>query len=213
MSPRFCKTQLIPRLFVMEKWWIAYGYIKEIITRILPITTLIIANIALVSIVRKSRKKMRKCTRFNIEFKKPEKISRWQRFVNCFSDSKNMTPTNSSNNVDSNLLSKNTNNQNKRTRQEHQLTWMTICVAILYVATTLPMVFAYPGIIFSAEQTVLLTYKLYAATVNILELFQCSFRFLIYLCFMTQFRQMIFQMFSINRAQLDEQPLKNLRDI
>jgi hypothetical protein len=205
-----CKTQLIPRLFVMEKWWIAFGYIKEIITRILPITALTISNIVLVSIVRKSRKRMRKCTRFNIEYKKPDEKSRWERFINCFSDSKSIPSADTSNNVDSSLLTKNTN---KRARQEHQLTWMTIYVAVLYVATTLPMVFAYPGILFSGEQTVMLTYKLYAAAVNILELFQCSFRFLIYFCFMTQFRQMVFQMFSIDRAQLDTQPLKTLRDI
>jgi hypothetical protein len=58
------------------------------------------------------------------------------------------------------------------------------------------MVFAYPGLVFTAEQTQTKAYKMYAVLVNILELLQCSSRFVIYFCFTTQFRQILFKIFE-----------------
>ena len=101
--------------------------------------------------------------------------------------------------ISSNLVKKSTM---KRNRSENQLTWMTIAVAVLYSASSIPMVFAYPGLLFSAEQTQTQTYKLYAVLVNILELIQCSFRFLIYFCFTTQFRLKFYELFPRIAATL-----------
>ena len=74
----------------------------------------------------------------------------------------------------------------KKSVQEAQLTNMSIFVAVLYVSTTVPMIFAFPGLLF--KNTNSQVYKTYAALSNILELIQCSFRFAIYVCFTTQFR-------------------------
>lgn len=52
-------TNLLPRSFVMEKWWMMYGYVKEVLTRVLPILVLILLNIMLIYIVRSSRERMK----------------------------------------------------------------------------------------------------------------------------------------------------------
>jgi len=69
----------------------------------------------------------------------------------CFGKEKKK-PTNKSLNepikpVDSNSALLKTQKSN-RNRQENQLTWMTIAVAILFLVTSIPMVFAYPGLVF-----------------------------------------------------------------
>ena len=83
----------------------------------------------------------------------------------------------------------------KKPMQETQLTKMTIFVAILYIATTVPMMFAYPGLVFKDMSTP--AYKTYAAWSNILELIQCSSRIVIYICFTSNFRDALINMFKI----------------
>lgn len=77
-----------------------------------------------------------------------------------------------------------------------------IFLGILYSATSLPMVFAYPGLIFSVEQIQADYYKIFALLVNILELIQCSVvRFLIYFCFTTQFREVFYKLIGFKRTK------------
>jgi hypothetical protein len=66
----FCKTLLVPRMFTMQKWWTVYCYVKEVLTRILPIIILIIVNIMLVYIVRSSRERMKESTSVGLVNKK-----------------------------------------------------------------------------------------------------------------------------------------------
>lgn len=82
----------------------------------------------------------------------------------------------------------------KKSFQERQLTNMSIFVAVLYVSTTVPMIFAFPGLLFKDTSTPV--YKTYAALSNILELVQCSFRFAIYVCFTRKFRDRLLCLFS-----------------
>ena len=191
-----CQNHLQPRPFIMTKLWTIYGYIKEVITRILPIIALIIANIILIFIVRTSRKRMRKNLKITVDSPDGKKIT-IQNIFCCKKSNNKRTKKGSQEFVEmnDNLIK---SQGNKRNRQDNQLTWMTIFVAVLYTASSLPMVFAYPGIIFSAEETMRLNYKIYAAWVNILESIQCSFRFLIYFCFTTQFRIVLLKMIGYN---------------
>jgi hypothetical protein len=76
----------------------------------------------------------------------------------------------------------------KRARQDSQLTVMTVIVAFTYSICSVPMIFAYPGLVFKSQALYSTTYKVYAAAVNILALSQSAFRFLIYFCFTTKFR-------------------------
>ena len=111
------------------------------------------ANIALVIIVRNSRNKMKKSVNFQPKViesktasnrKEPSKCA-------CFAKENKKTQTKSVNelikSVDSNSALLKTQKSN-RNRQENQLTWMTIAVAILFLVTSIPMVFAYPGLVF-----------------------------------------------------------------
>ena len=126
----------------------------------MPIIVLVISNTALVFIVRKSRNKMRKSVNIPpkvIESKKDSNAKQKLASLNCFvtnSSSNNANkPKNSKNScadikkAESNLPLLKAQKSN-RNRQENQLTWMTIAVAILYLVTSIPMVFAYPGLIF-----------------------------------------------------------------
>ena len=111
--------------------------------------------------MRKSRNKMRKsvniilpkisATKHDKNSSKNNKISK----VNCFSSNKNKTNAKNQGvdakkveSLNAPLLKTQKSNRN---RQENQLTWMTIAVAILYLVTSIPMVFAYPGLIFRYE--------------------------------------------------------------
>nr|QVK45821.1 G protein-coupled receptor [Proales similis] len=190
-----CRSVIIPRSFTMEKWWSIYGYLKEAFTRILPIILLTLFNIALICIVKSSRKRMKES--LSIKLNETPRGSTYFKFL-CIS----RAPSEASDLPSRSLLK---SQAAKRNRQENQLTWMTIFVAILYLATTIPMVFAYPGLLFSAEETQTRTYKMYAVAVNILELVQCALRFLIYFCFTTQFRHLFLAMIGFKRPSRSQQ--------
>lgn len=85
----------------------------------------------------------------------------------------------------------------RRSRQDNQLTVMTIIVALMYSICSIPMVFAYPGLVFQNEELLSKKYRIYAAMVNTLELMQSSFHFIIYYSFTTQFRQIFNARYSI----------------
>lgn len=189
-----CKS-VTTRSFTTESWWAIYGLVKEFVTRILPIVLLIIFNIILICIVKSSRKRMNESVNFNIS--KRSKANKKISLINCMTSTHNKSELrNETPETNKKLLR---NPVNKRNRQENQLTWMTIFVAILYSFSSIPMVFAYPGLIFKAEQTQTNGYKMYAVLVNILELLQCSFRFLIYYCFTTKFRQVFHIMYGLEK--------------
>ncbi len=78
----------------------------------------------------------------------------------------------------------------KRNRQDNQLTLMTICVALLYIACSVPMclIILLPSLVWKTNVTDTHEYKHFAAICNSLELFQCLVRFFIYYFFTTQFR-------------------------
>ena len=148
-----CNNHISPRDFVNSSWWAFYGYAKETLTRILPIILLIIANIALVIIVRNSRNKMRKSVNFQPKVIESKTVQnrKYTNKCNCFGKG-NKEPSNKSSSepikpVDSSATLAKTQKSN-RNRQENQLTWMTIAVAILFLVTSIPMVFAYPGLFF-----------------------------------------------------------------
>lgn len=286
-----CQTEPVPRGFIVEKWWSVYGYVREFLTRVFPIILLIIFNIALIYIVKSSRKKMKESVNIMARKDRADRAANKAKVSTAISNdsttvvatttnsngnngeplstkngskvklnliAKSSTPTttstqttttyisssivpstasgstkhkhpflspsnNSSTNVKTNAASpietrkismspftNDTNELNvlmknqasKRNRQENQLTWMTIFVGILYSATSIPMVFAYPGLIFSSEQIGQHHYKIYALLVNILELIQCSFRFLIYFCFTTQFRQGFYKLIGFKKRKI-----------
>lgn len=175
---KFCYSSIVPSDFFskMKAFLDVYQIFKEIITRVLPLIILIISNVILICIVKKSRKKMRKNRDKNHKKEMKSKCS----FITSLCQAKKQ-PT------------KRVTNKRK-VNQDNQLTLMTIFVAILYTATTIPMVFAFPGLIFQNTQSTV--YKTYAAWSNILELIQCSFRFIIYICFTTQFRLAVVKMFT-----------------
>lgn len=206
-----CKSELKPRSFTMEKWWAVYGYVKEVLTRVLPIVLLILFNILLIYIVKSSRKKMQESVSISYSTKVTKSSTKQlQSYCSCLplicADKKYSTELIESKNQ---LIRAQTT---KRTRQENQLTWMTIFVAILYSASSIPMVFAYPGLIFTAEQTQTKMYKMYAVLVNILELLQCSFRFLVYFCFTTQFRQVFFRMYALQKKSPVNTEMNNVNE-
>jgi hypothetical protein len=223
----FCKNNLQPRAILMQSWWVVYGYVKEVLTRIVPILLLIMANIMLICIVRSSRKRMKESTSFGAH--KNSKLSAAHsrqarpplfekttgRCCACFKKSaveRDSVALNAHETVELTVSARARANPTpavtatapqsatKKNRQESQLTVMTIVVAVLYCVTSIPMVFAFPGLVFSAEQTQTKMYKMYAVLVNILELVQCSFRFLIYFCFTTQFRHVLYKMFGYEYA-------------
>lgn len=154
--PTIEKTKFFKDMF---KFLYVYQIFKEIVTRVAPITILVISNVILILIVKKSREKTRK-----------KSIS---------------------------TVPNRSKGMNKRPIQENQLTKMTIFVSTLYIATVTPMIFAFPGLVFSDTETKV--YKTYAALANILELLQCSCRFVIYICFTRPFRDCLFDMFNYKR--------------
>ena len=243
----FCKNNLVPRNFLGESWWKVYGYVKEVLTRILPIIILIVANIMLIIIVRSSRKRMKESTSIRALAKKKltnaqNRSTNQGNLFSSFTGKKSSLATRSdsatcvkqevvelipgggevsakvrssssaasgtkgrsSSSTASGILQAST----KKNRHESQLTIMTIVVAVLYCVTSIPMVFAYPGLVFSAAQTTTKVYKIYAVLVNILELVQCSFRFLIYFFFTTQFRTVLYKLFGVKycKKQPNRQP-------
>lgn len=191
-----CKS-VITRSFTTESWWAIYGLVKEVLTRILPIVLLIIFNIILICIVKSSRRRMNESVNFNSSKNSKVKLNGKIPLINCVTSNNNKSKLRNESKESSKQLLRNP--VNKRNRQENQLTWMTIFVAILYSFSSIPMVFAYPGLIFKAEQTQTSVYKMYAVLVNILELLQCSFRFLIYYCFTTKFRQVFHIMYGLEK--------------
>lgn len=191
-----CKS-VMTRSFTTEGWWAVYGLVKEVLTRILPIVLLIFFNIILICIVKSSRRKMKESISVSLSKDSGGKLKTKFTFIKCFM--LNNKKLSNETEDPSKLLLRNT--ATKRNRQENQLTWMTIFVAILYSTSSIPMVFAYPGLIFKAEQTQTRVYKMYAVLVNILELLQCSFRFLIYYCFTTKFRQVFHVMYKLERKK------------
>ena len=50
---------MVPRDFVSARWWTVFGYVRETLTRILPIVLLIVFNAVLIYIVKTSRKRMK----------------------------------------------------------------------------------------------------------------------------------------------------------
>lgn len=50
---------MAPRQFVSARWWTVFGYVRESLTRILPIVLLILFNAVLIYIVKTSRKRMK----------------------------------------------------------------------------------------------------------------------------------------------------------
>lgn len=157
---KYCSVTIQPTRFSLEMYRFLHYYqiFKEIVTRVVPIIILIISNVFLIFVVKKSREKIRK---------------------------KSISASAST-----------TGKQSKKPMQESQLTKMTIFVAILYIATVTPMIFAFPGLVFKDMSTP--AYKTYAALSNILELIQCSCRFVIYICFTSNFRDSLLNMFKLN---------------
>ena len=191
----FCKSDLIPRSFTMHRWWSIYGYARELLTRVMPIILLVIANIILIGIVRSSRNRMKKNRGNNsAAMTKQQSVNNQENIEFIDKNGGNKDQKATIIDIQSSSTGANKKPAVSRNRQENQLTTMTIFVAIMYVISSIPMVFAYPGLLFSAEQTTTKTYKFYAALVNILELLQCSFRFLIYFCFTTQFRLKFYEL-------------------
>ena len=151
-----CKSDLMPRLFTIEKWWTVYGYVKEVLTRVLPIVLLIISNIVLIYIVRSSRKKMQESVNISYSSRASKNLDKKFFTISCFcikSKNENMNKNNLKDSTNRLLSTTAKPPPSKRNRQENQLTWMTIFVAILYTDSSIPMVFAYPGIIGTAAQT------------------------------------------------------------
>ena len=167
--------------------------------------------------MRQSRKKMRKSVNIvnksKIKELPKQKVNKPNSIISCFSKSTEINNENPSKDRSTSICDPNAallkTQANKRNRQENQLTWMTVAVAILYLASSIPMVFAYPGIVFSAEQTNTRLYKMYAVLVNILELIQCSFRFFIYFSFTKQFRDVLFKVYGINQNNSNTNSNKN----
>lgn len=176
---KYCRSSIMPTQFLTNwQFYIdIYQVFKEIITRVLPLIVLIISNVILICIVKKSRNKMRK----KRDKKRTDEVA--SKCSLCLCVRKSNTETNNSKSKQQPVTVK------RKVNQDNQLTLMTIFVAILYTASTIPMVFAFPGLIFKGEQLSSPVYKTYAAWSNILELTQCSFRCIIYVCFTTQFRQ------------------------
>lgn len=208
---KYCASTIEPSAFSISMHAILdiFQVFKEIITRVLPLIILIISNVILICIVKKSRKKMRK----NRDSKKRKATAASQqqqqneqnKQTSSGETTKFLCFCNRANLCDNEKQQPKFKNQQmkRKVNQDNQLTQMTIFVAILYTATTIPMVFAFPGLIFKDTSTPV--YKTYAAWSNILELIQCSFRFLIYICFTTQFRQAIFKMLNI-KTETQPQP-------
>jgi hypothetical protein len=146
---------LSTREFTKTIYWKTYGYVKEVLMRVVPIVLLTGANGLLIYTVKMSRKRMQNSRKNSNAIIKSEIID---------------------------IAA------NKRSRQDLQLTVMTIIVAAMYSICSVPMVFAYPGLVFDEPQLSTKFYRIYAASVNILELIQSSFRFIIYYSFTTQFR-------------------------
>lgn len=147
-----CENDVKPREFTSSQYWIIYGYLKELLMRVIPIILLISANIILILTIKNSQKRIQ-------------------------------------------------SRRTTHTSRDSQLTKMTIFVVTMYSICSIPMIFAYPGLLFTPEQTQTKFYKIYAAFTNILELCQSSFRFLIYFCFTTQFRVVLFNSFALRKTQ------------
>ncbi len=143
---KYCQRTILPTNFYKQFYKLLeiYQILYEMLTRVFPILILILSNLLICLIVKKSHQKSKRNESIKISKAK------------------------------------------KKSVQEAQLTNMSIFVTVLYVSTTVPMIFAFPGLLFKDTNTYV--YKTYAALSNILELIQCSFRFAIYVCFTTQFR-------------------------
>lgn len=212
---KYCESTIVPsRLnnpnmkLILE----TYQIFKEIITRVLPLIILIISNVILICIVKKSRKKMRQNrdknsrrdatianhdNNNNNSNNNKDKYKNWLCF--CFQNRSDLSTQQQKLNQAS-TSSSSSKPKRRVNNQDNQLTLMTICVAILYTASTIPMVFAFPNLIFKGPQLSSPMYKTYAAWSNILELIQCSFRSIIYVCFTTQFREALIKLFATKQA-------------
>ena len=197
---KYCESTIVPSRLNnanMKRILDNYQIFKEIITRVLPLIILIISNVILICIVKnRDRNSRRDATIANHNINNKDKFKNWLCF--CFQNRSDL----STQRQQSNQASKSSSSKPKRkvNNQDNQLTLMTICVAILYTASTIPMVFAFPNLIFKDLQLSSPIYKTYAAWSNILELIQCSFRSIIYVCFTTQFREALIKMFVTKQA-------------
>ena len=163
------------------------------ISRVLPIAFLIIANIMLIVIVQSSRNRMKKKSKIR---QNNEENTKCCAFGNLFKKRNNENNIGESN---KNLIK---TAAAKRNRQDNQLTQMTICVAILYIFCSVPMclMILLPKVIYGDkifEIYITQTYKALAAIANSLELLQCTLRFFIYYFFTTQFRIELKTIFNI----------------
>jgi hypothetical protein len=126
---------------MMQKWWSVFGYTRELLTRVMPIVLLVIANIILIGIVRSSRNRMKK-NRGTALKHTPSNLTIPTHETTEFLENKT---NNNTNMTDKNTKGKNVCNNKKttpnRNRQENQLTTMTIFVAIMYVISSIPMVY------------------------------------------------------------------------
>lgn len=86
----------------------------------------------------------------------------------------------------------------KKSKKDSQLTYMTICVAVVYTIGSIPMILVTPGILYTINEKNNIKYKVFAAIANLLELSQSCLRFFIYFFFTTQFRIRFYSIFSIN---------------
>lgn len=119
-----------PREFVRKRWWSVFGYVRETLTRILPILLLILFNAVLIYIVKTSRKRMKSSVNVLRDHnKKIESAAKTNANVNAERVAGSNGNASNSANIHSSevgLLLK--NQASKRSRQENQLTWMSIVV-------------------------------------------------------------------------------------
>ncbi len=198
-----------------------YNILKELTTRVFPIIMLIIANIALIFIVKNSRNRMKNKSRAG-QASRPAGASCLACVRALFSSSSEAAPARHASTASGppprpakSLAA------NKRSRQDNQLTLMTICVALLYIACSVPMclIILLPGLVWQTNVTNTNEYKHFAAICNGLELIQCLVRFFIYYFFTTQFRLELHQRYlcwprsqpTLARAANEHLALLNIR--
>lgn len=175
------------------------------ISRVLPIAILIIANIMLIAIVQSSRNRMKNKTRVQQNNVESSSGDCCRCITNLFkkADEANGEDAASNKNLIKTAAA-------KRNRQDNQLTHMTICVAVLYIFCSVPMsmMILLPKLIYKENYGIIANgydYKILAAIANSLELLQCSLRFFIYFFFTTQFRIELKRMLLVFNASNTEQ--------
>ena len=208
-----------------------YNILKELTTRVFPIIMLIIANIALIFIVKNSRNRMKNKSRpiQAIQASQPAGASCLASVRALFASSSEAAPpparhastASATQPAAAHPKPAKSHAANKRSRQDNQLTLMTICVALLYIACSVPMclIILLPGLVWQTNVTNTNEYKHFAAICNSLELIQCLVRFFIYYFFTTQFRLELHQRYlcwprsqpTLARAANEHLALLNIR--